>query len=80
MSRPSHRIGGRTLEFAVTALDFLMASLLYVALEDACSCRFVKAGGFQDVCGINPIVGLASHHVLFLPLWADKLELPYWVL
>lgn len=76
----SNRISGRTLEFAVPALDLLVVSLLYVALENACSCWLVKTGGFQDVCGIDPVVGLASHHMLFLPLWADELELPYWIL
>lgn len=73
-------IGRRTLKLSITTLDFLVASLLYVALKDTCSCWFVEAGGFQNVCGIDPIIGLASHHMLFLPLWTDKLEFPYRVL
>lgn len=66
----------RTLEFAITSLDLLMIALLYVALENSSSRRFVEAGGFQDVRGIDPVIGLASHHMLPLCIWAYKLELP----
>lgn len=66
----------RTLEFAITSLDLFMISLLYVALQNPSSCRFVEAGGFQDVRGIDPVVGLAAHYMLSLCIWAYKLELP----
>lgn len=70
----------RTLKFAITSLDLLVVSLLYIALEDPSSRRLVKAGGFQDMRGIDPIVGLASHYMLPLCIWAYKLEFPNWIL
>lgn len=68
------------MKLAVASLDLLMISLLYVALKNSSSCRFVEAGSFQDVRGIDPIVGLTSHYMLPLRIWAYKLELPDGVL
>lgn len=68
------------MKFAVSTLDLLMASLLYIALKNACSSRFVKAGCLQNVGSIDPIVGLTAHDMLFLAFWTNKLELPHWIL
>lgn len=70
----------RTLKLAVASLNLLVVSLLYVALENSGSRGLAEAGGFQDVRGIDPIVGLTSHHMLPLRIWAYKLELPDGVL
>lgn len=69
-----------TLEFAITSLDLLVVALLNISLEDTCSRRLVEGGGFQDVCGIDPVVGLASHDVFPLPIGTGELEFPDWVL
>lgn len=65
-----------TLELSITSLDLFVISLLYVALENSSSRRFVEAGGFQNVRRIDPVVGLAPHYMLSLCIWAYKLEFP----
>jgi hypothetical protein len=70
----------RTLKLAVASLDLLVVSLLYIALKDPSPRGLVEAGGFQDVRGIDPIVGLTSHNMLPLRIWAHELELPDGVL
>lgn len=59
-----------TLEFTIASLNLLVVSLLYIALEDSSSRGLVETGSFQDMCGIDPVVGLASHHMLSLCIWA----------
>lgn len=57
-----------------------MVSFLDVPLENAGSGGLVEAGSFQDMGGIDPVVGLTAHDMLSLGLWASELELPYWIL
>lgn len=69
-----------TLELSVTSLHFLMVSFLHVALENTSSCWFVKAGGLQNMGRVDPVVGLPSHNMFSLSIWANELELPHWIL
>lgn len=55
----------RTLVFPVTALNLFMDVFLDLTLEDACSGRLVEAGGFQDVCRIDPFIMATAHNMLF---------------
>lgn len=57
-----------------------MVALLHVALKDTGSGGFIEASGLQDVCGIDPIVGLPSHNMLPFGVRAGELVLPDWVL
>lgn len=69
-----------TLEFAISSLNLLMVTLLHVALENAGSGGLVEAGSLQDMCSIDPIVGLTSHDMLPFGIRASELVLPYWIL
>lgn len=52
------------LVFAIAALDLLMHALLHLSLQDSRSCWFVEAGDLQNVGGIDPVVGAASHDMV----------------
>jgi hypothetical protein len=53
-----------TLIFSVSALHFLMYTLLHLALKDAGPTRLVVIRDLQDVGSVDPVVGSASHTVV----------------
>ena len=55
--------GALTLILAISALNFLMYTLLYLSLQDPGSLWLVVIGNFEDVCCIDPIVLTASHYM-----------------
>lgn len=57
-----------------------MLALLDVALEDTGSGGLIEAGSFQNMCGVDPVVGLAAHDMFSLGFRPSELELPYWIL
>lgn len=57
-----------------------MVSLLHVALENAGSRRLVEARSLQDVGGIDPVIGLASHDMFAFGIGPIELEFPDWIL
>jgi hypothetical protein len=66
---------GRTLIFAVSALDLLVSGFLYLSLENPGPCRFVESSRFQNMSSIDPVV-MPPAHDMFLQV-GTKLELPY---
>ena len=50
-----------TLILAVSALNFLMDTFLYLSLQDPRSLWLVVIGYFENVCCIDPTVLAASH-------------------
>lgn len=60
--------GYHTLIFAITALYFLMDSLLDFSFQNSSSCRLVKPGRFQNMCRIDPIISPSSHHTITVDL------------
>lgn len=54
-----------TLIFAISTLNFLMDVLLHISFQDSGSRRLVKAGSFQDVSCIDPIIVPSSHNMFF---------------
>lgn len=69
-----------TLKFAVTSLYLFMIALLHVTLKDSGSCGLVETGSLQDMCSIDPVVGLPPHDMLPFGVRAGELVLPDWVL
>lgn len=57
-----------TLIFAITALDFLMHSLLHLSFQNSSSCRLIEPGCFEDMCCIDPIILSPSHHTITFDL------------
>lgn len=56
------------LVFAITTLDLLMNTLLHFSFQNSSPCWFVKAGDFQDVSCIDPIVRSTSHDMVIANL------------
>lgn len=54
-----------TLVLSISALNLLMLILLYLAFQNASSCGFVKAGGLEDMCCVDPVVDTSAHYMLF---------------
>lgn len=62
----STQVAFRTLVFAITALDLLMHAFLYLSFQYPRSGRLVKVCDFQNVRGIDPIIGSAAHYMVAL--------------
>lgn len=73
-------MAGGTLELSIAALNLFMVALLDITLKNAGSGGLVEAGSFQDMGGIDPVVGLTAHDMFSLGLRACELEFPYWIL
>lgn len=52
------------LIFPISALNLLMHTFLNLTFQNSGSSRFVEACDFQDVGGIDPVVGSPSHDMV----------------
>lgn len=63
-----------TLVFSVPSLYFLVHALLYLALQDARSLRFVKASDLENLCSVEPGVGSPTHDCYVLAYPCNKIS------
>lgn len=54
----------RTLIFAITSLHFLMRVFLNLSFQNSRTSRFVELGNFQNMRGVDPIVGSSTHNMV----------------
>lgn len=52
------------LVLSISTLNFLMDTLLHFSFQNSCPGRFIEAGDFENMCGIDPVVGPTSHDVV----------------